>query len=295
MNIAAGLPLVAWLGATAAPADEWDALLGGKGASLERLLRIGAPTPPAFCFTTEAFRAHLRAPSHAREAATAIAALPQRAAAHKLLDLLTNAPLPDPLTAELAAGLGRLGAGIPAARYAVRSSAVGEDGRNASFAGIHETELDLEGHQVESAVRRCWASLWSERALAYRSTRGIPLDGAMAVVVQLLIPAEAAAVVFTRHPVSAGDDVVYLNAVRGLGEALVSGTVTPDEAVIRKADLAIVDLVPGDAERVLTDGQLHALVTLSIDLERRFGGPIDVEAAYAEGRWYVLQARPITA
>jgi pyruvate,water dikinase len=295
MEVAARAPLVTWLGATPASRDDWDGLLGGKAASLERLLRMGAPTPPAFCLTTEAFRAHLHAPAHAHEADAAIGALPDRAATQRLIDLLVNAPLPEPLATELDAGLRRLTADEANARFAVRSSAVGEDGSRASFAGIHETELELAADEVEGAVRRCWASLWSERALAYRATRSVPLDGAMAVVVQRLIPADAAAVAFTRHPVTGRADVVYLNAVRGLGEALVSGTATPDEVVLSKADLAVLEVVIGGDERVLTDDQLRDLGRLSIDLERRFGGAIDIEAAHADGQWYVLQARPITA
>jgi phosphoenolpyruvate synthase/pyruvate phosphate dikinase len=295
MDVRARIPLVAWLGATPLAPDAWDGLLGGKAASLERLLRMGAPTPPGFCITTEAFRAQLHGGPHASQANAAIRALPSRTAATVLADLLTSAPFAAELAEELETGLARLAASDPGVRFAVRSSAVGEDGNQASFAGIHETELGLAADEVPAAVRRCWASLWSDRALEYRAARGLPLDGAMAVVVQRLVPAEAAAVVFTRHPLTGREDVVYLNAVHGLGETLVSGTVTPDEVVLRKADLAILGLVAGDAERVLTDAQLADLARLSLDLERQFHRPIDVEAAHADGQWYILQARPITA
>jgi phosphoenolpyruvate synthase/pyruvate phosphate dikinase len=294
MEVAAPAPLVAWLGATPAPPDDWDALLGGKAASLERLLRMGAPTPPAFCLTTEAFRTHLRA-SEAKDAGVDIARLPHPAAAKRLIDLLMSAPFPERLDAELQAGLARLARSSAEARFAVRSSAVGEDGRHASFAGIHETELELDAGAVPGAVRRCWASLWSDRALQYRAARGLPLDGAMAVVVQLLVPADAAAVVFTRHPVTGRDDQLLVNAVSGLGETLVSGTVTPDEIVLDKRSRSTLLFSPGDERQVLTDEQLRSLAGVSVELEHSFGQPIDIEAAYARGQWYILQARPITA
>jgi pyruvate,water dikinase len=289
--------LVEWLGATDAPPSEWDALLGGKAASLERLLRMGAPTPPAFCLTTDAFGAHLAAEAHAGEARAAISRLPDAAAAATLTTLLLEAPLPARLAAQVEVGLDRLGAEAALADppIAVRSSAVGEDGRAASFAGIHETELDRSRDEVEAAIRHCWASLWSERALEYRVARGLPLDGAMAVVVQLLVPADAAAVVFTRHPVTGSPDEILINATHGLGEALVSGLVTPDELVLARSDLLTLSFSAGDSGLVLSDDQLRDLAVLCLDLERKFGKPIDVEAAHADGRWYILQARPITA
>ena len=120
---------------------------------------------------------------------------------------------------------------------AVRSSGVAEDGAAASFAGLHDTELGLTADEVAPAVLRCWASLWSERAIGYRARRGLALDGdAMAVVVQALVPARAAAIVFTRHPVSGRSDQLLINAAPGLGEAMVSGMITPDTIVVDKAD-----------------------------------------------------------
>jgi pyruvate,water dikinase len=291
------MAFIEWLGATNAPADDWDGLLGGKGASLERLLRMGAPTPPGFCLTTRAFRHHLEGGAPNGEIAAAIHALPDPAARAVLLHQLIEEPLAPPIGDDLEAGVERLATenGGEKARFAVRSSAIGEDGRTASFAGIHETELELAAAEVPEAVRRCWASVWSERALQYRTMRQLPMDGAMAVVVQVLVPADAAAVVFTRHPVTQRADQLLVNAVRGLGESLVSGTVTPDEIVLDKASLAVASLTRGDGDLVLTDGQLRGLAELSVHLEGQFGRPIDIEAALAGDRWFILQARPITA
>ena len=120
-------------------------------------------------------------------------------------------------------------------RFAVRSSAIGEDGADASYAGLHDTELGVAPDGVAAAVQRCWASLWSPAAVAYRQRRGHRLDdAAMGVVVQALVPADAAVVVFTRHPVTGRTDQLLINAVRGLGEPMVSGLATPDEIVVDK-------------------------------------------------------------
>lgn len=287
--------LVERLGATRAPAFEWDALLGGKGSSLERLRRLGAPTPPGFCLTTLAFRHQLEHGTGGR-AAPAVGRLPDEGARATLVSLLTDARLAPALAGELDAAMHDLAqeAGVDA-RYAVRSSALGEDSSAASFAGIHETVLGVTASEVPAAIGRCWASLWSERAMQYRGTRGMPTDGAMAVVVQVLVPADVSAVVFTRHPVTRRDDQILVNAARGLGEALVSGLVTPDEAVVDKPTLRPLSLVPVDGEAVVTDAELVELAGIAVWLEREFDRPLDIEAALAAGRWHVLQARPITA
>src|SRR4029078_1280805 len=122
-----------------------------------------------------------------------------------------------------------------------RSSSGGAGGGAASCAGVHDTELELTADEVAPAVLRCWASLWSERAIGYRARRGLALDGdAMAVVVQALVPARAAAIVFTRHPVSGRSDQLLINAAPGLGEAMVSGMITPDTIVVSKAERTVV-------------------------------------------------------
>ncbi len=272
---------IAWLGR----ASGGSALLGGKGAGLDQLIRLGADTPPGFCLTTEAFAYQLG------EEAARVARADEPAERERLLAAL-SAPLRPPLGDELAAAVAQLVAlGSGDAALAVRSSAVGEDGRSASFAGIHETELGLSADQVDAAVRRCWASLLSERAVGYRRIRGLSMaDASMAVVVQLLVPAEAAAVVFTRHPVTGRDDRIVVNAVRGFGEALVSGEVTPHMAVLDKASLTLEE-EDGDA---LTRDALLRLAGIGLELERSFGQPVDLEAALAADRWYILQARPIT-
>ena len=276
MSLARAHSYVAWLGEGQADAAD----LGGKGGSLDRLARLGFQVPPGFCVTTSAFRAQLTS-------------LPAR-------EEVAGHPILPAILGELRKGLARLeqitrepGWSV---RLAVRSSAIGEDGSEASYAGLHETELDRTIDEVPDAVRRCWASLWSAPALAYRARRGLPLDdAAMAVVVQQLVPADAAAVAFTRHPVTGRDDQLVVTAVRGLGDAMVSGTVTPDTFVIERADTDSVELSRGDdPEQSIDAAQLHELVETCLAVEAAYGRPVDVEAALAGGRWYLLQARPIT-
>ncbi|MBI3750501.1 MAG: PEP/pyruvate-binding domain-containing protein [Chloroflexi bacterium] len=291
------VPLIAWLGSAQAGPDA----LGGKASSLDRLGRLGFRIPPGFCLTTAAFRAQMTGHAAAEAIASRLAESGDVTLGRELAELLATAPLAPDIEAALAAALGaveervRERSGRPA-RLAVRSSAIGEDGFAASYAGLHETELDRSVEEVSGAVRRCWASLWSAPALAYRARRGLPLDGAaMAVVVQELVPADAAAVAFTRHPVTGRTDQLVLTAVRGLGDAMVSGTVTPDTYIVARDDRRVVEFTPGDdVDRPLDAAGLDALVELVLDVEAKFGAPVDVEAAMTGGTWFLLQARPIT-
>ena len=287
--------------------------VGGKAASLDRLARLGFLVPPGFCLTTSAFAAHIAAVSDREPLAEALAALPDENARAIVVDLIRESAAPASICAALAEALEALAAAGETS-LAVRSSAIGEDGATDSYAGLHDTELGLAPVEVEPAVRRCWSSLWSAAAVAYRQRRSLPLDGAaMAVVVQALVPADAAAVVFTRHPVTGRDDQLVINAVRGLGEPMVSGAATPDTIVVDKASREVREYDRGDdGERLiaadggvtrvtdaaagpaLSEEVLAGLVSLSLDVERAFDSPVDIEAAFARDRWYLLQARPIT-
>ena len=258
--------LIEWLG----EAESAEPGIGGKGASLDRLIRLGYRVPPGFCVTTAAFRARA-------DAAQDIDADVARA--------LTR----------LEAVLGNKTVGPP--RLAVRSSAIGEDGVTASFAGLHDTELGVAPADVPAAVRRCWASLESAPAMAYRARRGLADDDvAMAVVVQALVPADASAVAFTRHPVTGREDQLVITAARGLGDAMVAGEITPDTLVVDKSTRAVVEFVPaeGFGDAILAKPVLDDLVEIALAVERDFGRAVDIEAALVERRWYLLQARPIT-
>jgi len=299
--------------------------LGGKAASLDRLAKLGHAVPPGLCLTADAFRTQLAAVvAGAPAVAAALAALPDEAARSELVAAFGATPTEPELAAALADGVARLGAALAGAtsgglageeaRFAVRSSALDEDGSLASFAGLHETELGRRPDEVEGAVRRCWASLWSQPAVAYRSRRGLPFDDlAMAVVVQALVPADASAVVFTRHPVTGRDDQVLVTAIRGLGEPMVSGLATPDTIVVDRASRAVVERDPGrpgprlfmrpgglveipdpGTGPALDADALDELVGLALAVDEAYGERVDIEAARAGGRWLLLQARPIT-
>jgi phosphoenolpyruvate synthase/pyruvate phosphate dikinase len=278
----AGAPsnLIEWLGSGTGGAE----LLGGKGASLDHLLKLGFRVPPGFCLTTAAFPARMASDG---------AQGPDTEDGRPSLDPEVDEELARALEA-LVAQLAAKGMADP--RFAVRSSAIGEDGALASYAGLHETELDVRPAEVPAAVRRCWASLRSPIATAYRARKGLPDDDlAMAVVVQALVPADAAAVAFTRHPVTGGEDRLVITAVRGLGDAMVAGTVTPDTYEIDRSTRSVASFQPGDAgEQALDASELAALVELALRVEALFGGPVDIEAAIAAGEWSLLQARPIT-
>ncbi len=201
---------------------------------------------------------------------------------------------------------------------AVRSSACAEDSEAASFAGQQETYLHVRGgDDVRARIRDCWASFFSERALFYREQKGSLDDLGMAVVVQRMVEAEIAGVLFTCDPVRKRHDRMVVEAVLGLGEAVVSGQVTPDHYVlkrdgsIRKAQVhtqpyAIVALPQGGVEerelspeeggvQKVADDVLVRLARIGDDLEQRLGAPQDIEWAVQGGEIFVLQARPVTA
>jgi pyruvate,water dikinase len=208
--------------------------------------------------------------------------------------------------------------GLPDLTVAVRSSAVEEDGAGASFAGQHETYLNIVGADaILQAVARCRESARSERALDYRRRQGLSVERVqLAVLVQQLVAADVSAVVFSAHPVAGNRDEVLINASWGLGESLVGGTVTPDTFAVRKSDGTVTDRTIADKQRMtvsvpggtrevdvprflrreatLDDGQAAEMAQLALALEAAMGWPVDVECAYAGGQLYLLQCRPIT-
>ena len=184
---------------------------------------------------------------------------------------------------------------------AVRSSATAEDLPGASFAGQQDTYLNVAGiDDVLDAVHRCWASLWTDRAVAYRAAQGIDGSGvALAVVVQRMVDAESAGVLFTADPVTGRRRQAVLDAARGLGDAVVSGAVDPDHFVVDTATGRILDRRrggPADKRAAsLTDAQVRALASLGDRVESAFGSPQDIEWAMdADGHTWLTQSRPIT-
>ena len=309
-----------------ASAEATLALAGGKGQNLAELARAGFPVPPGFIVATEAYRAfieanHLKVPIlfiAKRTTPDDPAAL--EAASADITTLFALGQMPAEIADAVTSAYHALsvGAGGPPLPVAVRSSATAEDLPGLSFAGQQETYLNIVGTgAVLEAVRKCWASLWTARALSYRARNHIPPDDvALAVVIQQMIASESSGVLFTANPLTGHRGEMVIDASFGLGEAIVSGQVEPDHYVIdsrmwritkcklgAKA-LAIVpraeggtDQVARDAasEQALPDARIIELAQLAGRVAEHFGSPQDIEWAWAQGRLYLLQSRPITS
>ncbi|NUR86200.1 MAG: phosphoenolpyruvate synthase, partial [Nonomuraea sp.] len=269
--------------------------VGGKAANLGELTRAGLPVPPGWVLTTEAYRQVAEGLAEPREG-------------------LLRADIPQEVAEEIRARYAAMGDRVP---VAVRSSATAEDLPYASFAGQQDTFLNVVGEQeVLDAVRRCWASLWTDRAVAYRESNGIDHEAVrLAVVVQEMVDSQVAGVMFTANPVTGRRHEAVIDASPGLGEAVVSGAVNPDRFVVDAATGTILERTPGDkkvairalpgggTERVeidttepaLTDERVRELTALGVKVEEHYGAPQDTEWAIdADGRLWLTQARPIT-
>jgi len=278
-------PLVVPLGDIPDGALGWA---GGKAANLARLIRAGFAVPDGFCVTTAAYRAAKpRKPGTAtdfgRAAASEACASSEIGGCPRFSTALGEA------LADAYASLG--------GRVAVRSSATAEDLPDASFAGQQDTYLNIEGEPaVAEAVRGCWASLYTERARAYRREAGVAEDDlAMAVVVQRMVDARCAGVLFTVDPTSGDPARMVIEAVAGLGEALVSGEVEPDRFVIAADSGTALEQHCTGASPVLDETDLASLRDVGLQVAEALGGPQDIEWAFDIEGLKVLQARPITS
>jgi rifampicin phosphotransferase len=292
---------------------------GGKGANLGELTRAGLPVPPGFVVVTEAYRAYIAEHQLADEIAALAAPMDDPAAyddASAQIRALFSNEVSDALRTEIAEAYGTLGEDVP---VAVRSSATAEDLPEASFAGQQDTYLNVCGlADLLVAVRDCWASLWTARAMAYRARQGIdPTTVSLAVVVEQMVDAEAAGVMFTANPSNGRRDQAVISAAWGLGESVVSGAVNTDNLVVRKpdgtvlsSDIADKAVMTGYAEQrteersvpaelrkrpVLSQAEAVELAGYGARIENHYGAPQDIEWARADGRFWILQARPITA
>ncbi len=297
-------------------------MVGGKGASLARMVSAKLPVPDGFHVTTAAYQ---RFVAENDLQAGILEALNQvdtnqpatwESASSAIRGLFSEGHMPPDVASGIAQAYARLSGRDPV--VAVRSSATAEDLPGASFAGQQESYLNVQGtSEVLKAVKRCWASLWTGRAIGYRARQGIRLEGlSLAVVVQALVPAEAAGILFTANPVTGSRDQVLINAAWGLGEAIVGGMVTPDSFTVDKASGTLVGSqiadkqvmtarvnggtqeqpVPEDLRRapVLDDHAAAELARLGVQIEEIYGMPMDIEWALADGRFSIVQARPVT-
>lgn len=279
------------------------ALVGGKTANLAEMAKH-LKVPPGFCLTVHAYREALKKWGIEEEIAVLlketksedIAAL--EAVSSQIAGLFFRYPLPPQIEEALLSAYYRLGGGNSEIKVAVRSSATAEDLPEASFAGQQESFLNVSGkEELLAAVRRCWASLWTARAIHYRQRRGFdPNQVYMAVIVQEMLPAEVAGVMFTANPVSNSRQEILIEAVRGLGEALVSGQVTGDSYVVAKEGVRIKSKRISDERygQLLPDEVIRELALTGIKIEQYYEDYQDVEWAYYKGELYYLQTRPIT-
>ncbi len=297
-------------------------LVGGKAANLGELIRAGFSVPGGFCVTTIAYAlvsatlepilaelAKLR-----NDDVEDIAHQAELAAAAR--DAVLQASIPTSITGAITRAYRALGNEEP---VAIRSSATAEDLPTASFAGQQETYLNIIGVEaVLTAVQRCWSSLWTERAVSYRRSLGIdPGAVRMAVVVQRMIVAQSAGVLFTANPLTGKRRQAVIDANLGLGEAVVSGATIPDHFVVNTTTGEIVERRLGDKQIIiqatpgggtrkivadartpepcLSDAQVRALAKLGAKVEAHFNVPQDIEWAMdASGQFFLLQSRPIT-
>lgn len=281
------------------------AAVGGKAANLGELTRAGLPVPHGFCVTTDAYR---RIP-----ATDGLAGLRP----DKARRLIVESDVPGDLREAILAAYAELGAETGGdAAVAVRSSATAEDLPFASFAGQQDTYLNVVGADaVLDAVRRCWASLWTDRAVSYRESNGIDHGSVqLAVVVQRMVDSAVSGVMFTANPVTGRRDQAVIDASPGLGEAVVSGAVNPDHFVVDGREIVerrlgdkrflVCSLAGGGTEKVdigenpapcLTDRQIHQLAELGARVQAHYGSPQDTEWAIdARGEVHLTQSRPIT-
>ncbi|MFP8954479.1 phosphoenolpyruvate synthase [Natrialbaceae archaeon A-arb3/5] len=317
--------------------------VGGKGASLGELTGAGLPVPPGFVVTAGTYRSFIEESEIDEELFAAVdvdtddsSALAE--AADRAQELILETPFPDDLREEILAAYGEVGTDETSeddenngAFVAVRSSATAEDLPDASFAGQQETFLNVTEADLLDRVRECWASLFTQRAIYYRQEQGFDHSTVnIAVVVQRMVDADKSGVLFTSHP-STGDPTMIVEAAWGLGEAVVSGAVSPDNYVVsrsdRSTDVTVAEkkvmhvkgedgetverAVPEDKrnERVLSDSEIETLVELGERVEDHYGEPQDVEWAMVgsderspfgsrtqsgDGDVFMLQSRPIT-
>src|SRR3712207_2684760 len=286
----------------------YTTLFRSKGANLGELERGGFPVPDAVVVSTAAYTSVVECNGLA---ATIEAGLRAGDGAAGIRAALENATVPDELRAEIAEAYALLGGGP----VAVRSSATAEDLPGAAFAGQQDTYLNVVGEvALLQAVRRCWASLWNERAIAYRDRRGVDQASVrIAVVVQRMVPAEHAGVMFTANPATGARVEVVIDASTGLGEAVVSGLVTPDhyvldatgtiqhrvrgrrEVVIRGVDGGGPARTTDEPVDVLSDEVVVELARLGGAVAGHFGRPQDIEWVRADGQVWLVQTRPMTA
>ncbi|SFH93106.1 phosphoenolpyruvate synthase [Tindallia magadiensis] len=294
---------------------------GGKGTNLGEMLRAGLPVPGGFVLLTSAYQQFIKTNGLEQKISRILQELDTNStmtlekAASMIEEWFLAGKMPSDVILEVEEIYRSQGEPVTA----VRSSATAEDLPGMSFAGQYSTFLNVQGlESLLQAIKECWTSLWNSRALSYRMKQRVSNDGlAHGVVVQHLIPSEKSGILFTANPVNGRRDQMLLNSSWGLGEAIVGGEVTPDQWVVQKSDGSFVEAttavkevmtvrrehgielvpVPDDLKETVTlnKEEVDILRQLCLKAEAYFGSPQDLEWAYADGTFYLVQSRPITS
>lgn len=297
-------------------------LAGGKGANLGEMVQAGLPVPPGFVITAPAYRLMLTETGILKKISEILENVPHKdpnELAHvekTIRPLIENAKIPEVLAEEILTSYKSLGENVP---VAVRSSATAEDLAGASFAGQQETFLNIIGEEaLLKSVLMCWSSLFTSQAMFYRAQKGFKdADVSMAVVVQKMVNSEKSGVTFTYDPVTRNPYQMTVEGVWGLGEGIVSGTITPDHYKVDRETLEVifefkapktimfvkqenggihtVEVPPELKEKpVLSREELKAIVEMGNTVEKHFGCAQDIEWGMEDGKLYLLQSRPVT-
>lgn len=302
------------------------AIVGGKGGSLGELTRAGIAVPPGFVVTTRGFERVLAELERGNQIRSRVDALSPddlkgiRLLSEEVRARVKSAPLPPDVRADILAAHAELCGPDLSCPLAVRSSATAEDSEEASFAGLQDTYLWMKGAEaILQHVRSCWASLYSVPSISYRRKDGTPENGvAIAVLVQKMVDARSAGVMFTRSPLTGDRSVITIESTWGLGSAVVGGEVTPDRFVVGKITGQVsvrevsdksIQYVPAENGGIkqietseelrrafsISEGEIKALVEIGRKVERHYGRPQDIEWAIdRSGGTYLLQSRPET-
>ncbi|MEK7649878.1 MAG: PEP/pyruvate-binding domain-containing protein [Patescibacteria group bacterium] len=295
-------------------------IAGGKGASLGEMTRAGIPIPPGFVVLSETFDIFLKKTDLNIEIAAALDAVNYKeihtieAASAKIQALILRAEMPKDIAEDIQKHFVELGTEY----VAVRSSATAEDGSSAAWAGQLESYLNTTQETLLQNVQKCWASLFTPRAIFYRFEKDLHKQKiSVAVVVQKMVESEISGIAFSVHPVTQDRNQLIVEAGFGLGEAIVSGSVTPDSYVAEKNPFKIIDINVNEQNRalyrvegggnewrdilpekaksqVLAEKEIEELSKLVMKIENHYGFPVDIEWAYTDGKFYIVQSRPIT-
>lgn len=295
-------------------------IAGGKGASLGEMTNTGLPVPPGFVILAKAFEGFLKETDLGVEVETILKKINYKdinsvdKASNVIRDLIHDKPMPADIKKEILAEFKKLKAKF----VAVRSSATAEDSSTASWAGELETYLDTTEKNLLGNVKKCWSSLFTPRAIFYRFEKKLHKSKvSVAVVIQKMIESEISGIAFTVHPVTKNKNQMIIEAGWGLGEAIVSGQVTPDAYVVDKRDFSLLDVnfakqemminrksgggvkhetvVKAKRENQKLNGrQIIELAKICAKIEKHYKRPQDIEWAYAKGKFYITQSRPIT-